>query len=273
MTFLKKVQSFENLITKEINDKAYLSRSVDEITDELLKIDNIAQENKSVFYRFVPLDKDLFKEVGKSKFRDQYHKLDNFLHASLFEIKTLKEYFWDIKIEKNIILTSLASIKNSVENIGKLSNDISEVAFQFVNSNKDLFEIISEMKVGNKVFKILVIDDVTGVLSASKNFLDYRGFTTFTAQKVDEAIKSIKDNSPNIIILDLNLESNMDGVEVLKFIRENNLPIKCIVSTVIDDEERLATLSVLKPDKILVKPFDNNELFTQINAVIKVSKI
>ena len=276
---LEKVQSFENYIIKDLNGKTYLFlisdflKSVEVITEGLLKIDTISQENKSVYYRFVPLDKDLFKEEGKSKFRDQYHKLDNFLHASLFEIKTLKEYSWDITIEKKNILTSIASIKNCVVNIGKLSKEISEVAGQFVNLDKDLFEIISEMKAENKVFKVLVVDDVAGVLFAAKRFLDNRGFTTFTAEKVDEAIKSVKENSPDIIILDLNLESNMDGSKVLKFIRENNLPIKCIVCTVVDDEERLATLSVLKPDKILVKPFDNNQLFTQINAVIKVSRI
>ena len=64
----------------------------------------------------------------------------------------------------------------------------------------------------------------------------------------------------------------MDGIKVLKFIREQKFSTKCIVCTVVDDEERLATLSVLKPNKILVKPFDNNQLFTQINAVIKVAK-
>ena len=64
----------------------------------------------------------------------------------------------------------------------------------------------------------------------------------------------------------------MDGLKVLKFIRENNLPVKCIISTVVDDEKQIAIVSASKPDKILVKPFDNNQLLTQINAVIGISK-
>ena len=242
-------------------------------TDEFLKIDSISQENKAVYYRFVPLEKDLFKEEGKSKFRDQYHKLDNFFHASRFEINGLKDYFWDIGVENKNILVATASIKNCLENIMKISKEINDVAYQYISSDKDIYVIVSEMKTENKVFKVLVIDDIDGVVFAAKRFLDSRGFTTFTAKNVNEAIKSLKENQPDIIILDLNLESNMDGINVLKFIRDQKLSTKCIVCTVVDDEERLATLSALKPDKILVKPFDNNQLSTQINAVIKVSKV
>jgi DNA-binding NarL/FixJ family response regulator len=64
----------------------------------------------------------------------------------------------------------------------------------------------------------------------------------------------------------------MDGIEVLRFIKDNKLSIKCIVNTVVDDEERLSIVNALKPDKILVKPFDNNQLLSQINAVIRGSK-
>jgi len=268
----KKIESFEGLVVKGIIDKTYFVSLVDTIIEGILEINEISQENKSIYYRFVPLDKDLFNEPGKSKFKDQYHKIDNFLHASRFEAKALKEELWDVAIEKKNILISCASLKENIQAIESLSKKISDVADQFVNQDKDLLKIVSEMKQGNKAFKVLVVDDVAGVLFASKRFLDGKGFTTFEADKVDQAIKCIKENSPDIIILDLNIESNLDGLKVLNFIRENSLPVKCIISTVVDDEKQLAVVSASKPDKILVKPFDNNQLLTQINAVIGISK-
>ena len=173
---LKKIQSFEDLISKGISDKTYFLSLVDTIIDGILEINETSQENKSIYYRFVPLDKDLFNVPSKSKFRDQYHTIDNYLHASRFEAKALKEELWDVAVEKENILISCASLKENIQAIGSLSKKISDVADQFVDQDKDLLKIISEMKQGNKVFKVLVVDDVAGVLFASKRFLDRKGF-------------------------------------------------------------------------------------------------
>ena len=273
VSLLERIQAFEKHIIDNVNDKTYLSRSVDSITNDFLELDRLTQDNKSVYYRFVPLNDDLFTEVGKTTFRDQFHILDNYFHASRFDIKILKDYFWNLDHEKKNILVSILNIKNNIENIGRLITKISEVANRFVNQDKDLFEIISDMKTKNKLIKVLVVDDIEGVVFAAKNFLENRGYTTFTAGTVGEAIKSVKENAPDVVILDLNLESNMDGVNVLKFIKDNNLPVKSIISTVIDDEDRLLKINDLKPDKVLIKPFDNNQLITHINAVIKGPRI
>ena len=149
---------------------------------------------------------------------------------------------------------------------------INSVAYEFIDQDKQLFEIISELKKDNKVYKILIVDDVEGTLHYCQRLLENQGFVTFTASNVGEAIKSIKENGPDIVLLDLNLDISMDGFEVLKFIRNNNLLIKCIVNTVLDNQELLGMVNALKPEKILIKPFDNNQLLSQINAVIRGSK-
>ena len=194
------------------------------------------------------------------------------IHSSNFAVECLRELSKDLFDNKDETLKVLSSVQKNIEDIGKLTQKINAVASQFIDPNKEIFEIISQLKEDNKIFKILVVDDVPGTLHFCKRLLEIQGFETFTASTVGEAIKNIKENCPDIVLLDLNLEATMDGIEVLRFIKDNKLSIKCIVNTVVDDEERLSIVNALKPDKILVKPFDNNQLLSQINAVIRGSK-
>ena len=269
---LEKIKFFELQLEKNSRDMSCLSRSIETIDNDFLEIGKITQENKSIFYRFVPQDKDLFNEPGKSKFRDQYHKIDNLLHSSNFAVECLKDQTGELLDEKDNILKNVVFLRENVEALNELMQKINTVVYGFIKPDADLFTIISKVKEDNKIVKILIVDDMPGTLCFSQMVLANNGFKTFTASTVDEAIKNIKENCPNIVLLDLNLESNMDGIKILKFIRDNNLSIKCVVDTVIDNEEQLSLVSALKPEKILVKPFDVNQLLAQINAVIQDSR-
>ena len=267
-----KIKALVVHLEKDGKDKSCLSSTADAIGIDFFEIDKIIQENKSLFYRFVPLDKDFFNEPGKTKFRDQYHKLVNYLHGCTFAVVCLKELSKDIFDNKEETLKLIGTINKNIDGVKELLDKINSVAYEFIDQDKQLFEIISELKKDNKVYKILIVDDVEGTLHYCQRLLENQGFVTFTASNVGEAIKSIKENGPDIVLLDLNLDISMDGFEVLKFIRNNNLLIKCIVNTVLDNQELLGMVNALKPEKILIKPFDNNQLLSQINAVIRGSK-
>jgi DNA-binding response OmpR family regulator len=67
------------------------------------------------------------------------------------------------------------------------------------------------------------------------------------------------------VILDLALPDG-NGVEILRRIRHDNLPIKVAVLTGTRDYSALSTVIMLKPDALLFKPVEPTELMSWLNA-------
>ena len=69
-------------------------------------------------------------------------------------------------------------------------------------------------------FKILIADDEEDIREITLKKLKQEGYTVVGAKDGEEAWKKIKSESPDIILLDLNMPK-MDGLTVLKNLREN----------------------------------------------------
>ncbi len=67
--------------------------------------------------------------------------------------------------------------------------------------------------------RILVVDDEAVILKTLSDVLQDEGFEVFTAASGEEALRLFADVSPDVTLLDVWL-SGMDGIEVLKKIRE-----------------------------------------------------
>ena len=68
------------------------------------------------------------------------------------------------------------------------------------------------------------------------------------------------------VILDLNLPDGR-GTELLRQIRDENLPIKVAVTTGVSDRLLLAEVSMLQPDAFFVKPVNLMELMSWMKSV------
>ncbi|RKY33665.1 MAG: hypothetical protein DRP68_01555 [Candidatus Omnitrophota bacterium] len=79
-----------------------------------------------------------------------------------------------------------------------------------------------------KEIKILLVDDEVDFLQPMAFWFQSKGYSTITATSGEEAIQKVKEESPDIIFLDLNIPE-MDGIQTLKKIREFNKDLPAII--------------------------------------------
>ncbi len=114
--------------------------------------------------------------------------------------------------------------------------------------------------------KILVVDDEPQIRRQLKIGLGGYGFEVVTAANGQEALVMTAQQAVDLIILDISLGSEPDGVEVCRRAREwTNIPI--IILSVVNDEKSKVKALGFGADDYLTKPFGMEELHARILAV------
>lgn len=85
--------------------------------------------------------------------------------------------------------------------------------------------------------RILIVDDETELLKAMRIRLASWGYDVLTAVNGKEAIRLVKSDVPDAVILDI-MMPEWDGIETLKRIRRFNKKIPVFMLTAYGDEER-----------------------------------
>jgi len=102
--------------------------------------------------------------------------------------------------------------------------------------------------------RILVVDDEIDICVATKNFLTRKGYEVFTAQTKDEAWEAVKQNRPEIILLDIRLKE-ASGIDILKEVKKSDKDIKVVMVTALDDAENMKHAKAWGADEYVAKPF------------------
>ena len=79
----------------------------------------------------------------------------------------------------------------------------------------------------NKI-KVFVVDDEEDTREYIKSHFKRRGYHMLTAGSAEEALPIIKEENPNIMLLDINLPK-MNGIELLKLVRQFNPTIRVVL--------------------------------------------
>jgi len=78
------------------------------------------------------------------------------------------------------------------------------------------------MKINHSDYTILVVDDVMTNVLLLQVLLDKEGFNVVTANEGQAAIEIIRNDAPDLILLDINMP-NMDGFEVIREVKKYSL--------------------------------------------------
>lgn len=114
---------------------------------------------------------------------------------------------------------------------------------------------------------VLIIDDDEKLRKLLCGYLEENGHQVLTRADGSDVLKTIRTESPDIIILDIMLPDK-DGLDVLKEIRRD-YPIPVIMLTAKgEDTDRIVGLE-LGADDYLPKPFNPRELLARMKAVLR----
>ncbi|MBI4546735.1 MAG: response regulator [Ignavibacteriae bacterium] len=116
--------------------------------------------------------------------------------------------------------------------------------------------------------KLLVVDDEDALRSIIKDQLEGYDFEVDTAEDGVHAVNSMQSKRYDVILLDIRMPG-MDGMEVLKTIREKNLARKVIMLTAVDELKVAKDSLLLGADDFITKPYDIRNLVTCINRTLK----
>jgi DNA-binding response OmpR family regulator len=121
--------------------------------------------------------------------------------------------------------------------------------------------------------EILVVEDDAVILDTLAYNLARQGFTVRKALNGAEALKLTRKFPPDLILLDLMLPGQYDGIQVCEQIRRDNPNVVVIMTTAKDTEEDKVKGFEAGADDYVTKPFGMKELLARINANLKRSTL
>jgi len=122
------------------------------------------------------------------------------------------------------------------------------------------------------MYKILIVEDDKNILTGLVDNLQMEGYKTVIAKDGREALKQVKERSPDLIILDIMLPK-LNGFEVCKELKKQgvNTPI-VILSARAQETDKVLGLE-LGADDYVTKPFSPRELLVRVKAVLRRSEM
>ncbi|MCX9085108.1 MAG: response regulator [Candidatus Methanoperedens sp.] len=116
--------------------------------------------------------------------------------------------------------------------------------------------------------QILVVEDEAIVAEAIRRKLLKMGYDApSTASSGEEAIKRVKENKPDLVLMDIVIQGKMDGIETAEHIRTRfNIPV--VYLTAYSDEKTLLRAKITKPSGYIIKPFKERELQVAIEIAL-----
>ncbi|MGE5851046.1 MAG: response regulator [Candidatus Methylomirabilota bacterium] len=103
--------------------------------------------------------------------------------------------------------------------------------------------------------RILVVDDEPDARELLQAFLMTKGYEVLTASDGEQALQKVKEERPHLILLDVRMPK-MNGLEVLKRVREIDREVGVIMVTAVNEEETGRHALQMGAFDYITKPLD-----------------
>jgi DNA-binding response OmpR family regulator len=118
--------------------------------------------------------------------------------------------------------------------------------------------------------KILVVDDEKDIVELLRFNLERDGFKVIPSYNGEDALRLVKSQLPDLIILDLMLPG-MDGLEICRILKRDSstFSIPIIMLTAKEEEADIVVGLELGADDYITKPFGIKEMIARVKTVLR----
>jgi two-component system, OmpR family, alkaline phosphatase synthesis response regulator PhoP len=116
--------------------------------------------------------------------------------------------------------------------------------------------------------RILVVDDEPSIVKLVQFNLEKEGYLVDIAEDGQTALNKIKEQRPDLLVLDLMLPK-VDGLEVCKQVRRENRQLPILMLTAKTEEFDKVLGLELGADDYMTKPFSPRELVARVKAIFR----
>ncbi len=121
------------------------------------------------------------------------------------------------------------------------------------------------MTAGSGPLRILIVDDEPAILRFLRVGLGNQGYLVSEAVNGQAALDAVRQRRADLVVLDLGLP-DIDGLEVIRRIRESGSTVPIIVLSSRDNEAAKVAALDLGADDYVTKPFGIDELLARTRA-------
>ncbi|WP_374663310.1 response regulator transcription factor [Acinetobacter sp.] len=118
--------------------------------------------------------------------------------------------------------------------------------------------------------KILIIEDDFMIAESTQTLLKYQGFDVVWVNNGIEGLQKIQQEQIDAVLLDLGLPM-MDGMQVLKQIRQNHPALPVLIISARDQLQQRVDGLNQGADDYLIKPYEFDELLARLHALLRRS--
>jgi CheY-like chemotaxis protein len=122
--------------------------------------------------------------------------------------------------------------------------------------------------------RILVVDDDPDFVEYTRIVLESQGYEVQTAATTDAALRMMRQNKPDIVLLDVMISYVLDGLNLTRQLRDDpalkDTPV-IMISAIVSREEAgvFPTDEYLSVDAFMTKPVDPADLLGQVAKLIQ----
>ncbi len=121
--------------------------------------------------------------------------------------------------------------------------------------------------------KILIVEDDAIIAMDIESRLKNLGYSVSgSANYGEKAIEKVEELKPDLVLMDIVLKGDMDGIEAAEIIR-SRFDIPVVFLTAYADEERLEKAKLTVPFGYILKPFQDRDLQITIEMALYAAKV
>jgi two-component system, response regulator PdtaR len=120
--------------------------------------------------------------------------------------------------------------------------------------------------------QILVVEDDPSIAAVLEEILTGKDYTVRVANNPEQAIAAVGALLPELVLMDINLSSDIDGIETARRLRNDHEDLPVCFITAFSDDETVNRAEEVGPMAYLVKPFEMADVLTMVSISLSSAR-